>query len=724
MKLSHLSLAIISAITLAACGGGDDSNSAPLDPKPDQGVVDGVAVQQKVQKYFDAIKAGQKAEFPVLTASEEATLSKIDPKLAEQYKAEKAKRANPDADKIVDPTQTGVVDGFDLKVQSSYGAGQYVRGEKSNFDKQFNPEENSAPTTITGVGLDDQNPELTNIFFAKKSTKKDGKLIATQYVGIDPSKDVDDLLDGDSLQQQNKHNVALDAALLSYVGNTAPSEIEATGANNTTKNFWGTHGNAAAKIVEVDAVTEQIEAIETALEKYDTLTDDDKADRQVIKNKKVLDDALADLKKIKADENKKDRKLLVLDKYSNTIPWGDYIATSAEILKGSGGTAAAGASGTGNAATGSAGTPGLISVNFEPEAKAKTAADGLNDPKKFKIEAIQGTEEKSYSSTRIFGKNFSPDGDLDIVNSYKGATTVVSAASYNKSAGASGATGSGLTNFGEKADAESIGNKDAFNNYVAKGSTAGTPPKDPYLTSVRHSLAAEAMLLNDVQYGRVTGEIDAEKLNAAKPEDTVTHIQSPYTTREKDKAVNQYFYRGTNATTLKQMEALPQDKTLVYQGHALMYGIDNSFHGSKNSSLPYAFGKGKDDTAIGNFVRAEVNLGDSKVDGYVYNVWQKGSTSETVEDALVSFRGQVFGNTVLGEAKRVYQDKDASADFRASFFGEQAGEMGGSFNSNIAKDGYTHEGDVWGGVFGAKRQVEPVKKESEYDNGWLISHQK
>ncbi|KNZ40098.1 hypothetical protein AKG33_00595, partial [Dichelobacter nodosus] len=43
----------------------------------------------------------------------EATLSKIDPKLAEQYKAEKAKRANPDADKIVDPTQTGVVDGFD-----------------------------------------------------------------------------------------------------------------------------------------------------------------------------------------------------------------------------------------------------------------------------------------------------------------------------------------------------------------------------------------------------------------------------------------------------------------------------------------------------------------------------------------------------------------------------------------------------------------------------------
>ncbi|TGA65470.1 hypothetical protein E5E99_03115 [Dichelobacter nodosus] len=648
----------------------------------------------------------------------EATLSKIDPKLAEQYKAEKAKRANPDADKVVDPTQTGVVDGFDLKVQSSYGAGQYVRGEKSNFDKQFNPEENSAPTTITGVGLDDQNPELTNIFFAKKSTKKDGKLIATQYVGIDPSKDVDNLLDGDSLQQQNKHNVALDAALLSYVdGATGATDIQRDTGKNLTVAFWG-GSNAAAKIVKVDAVTEQIEAIETALEKYDTLNPEEKEEEQVIKNKKILDDALADLKKIKADENKKDRKLLVLDKYSNTIPWGDYKGTDPEILKGD--TGASGAT-AGVDPTKSAGAPGLISVNFEPEERGVTAASVLNDPKKFKIEAIQGTEEKSYSSTRIFGKNFSPDGDLDIVNSYKGATTVVSAQSLNKSAGATGATAtSGLTNFGAKADAEQISDKSKFNNYVAKGSTAGTPPKEPYLTSVRHSLAAEAMLLKDVQYGRVTGEIDAAKLDAAKPEDAITHIQSSYTTRNNDKAVNQYFYRGTNATTVEQMKALPQDKILAYKGHALMYGIDNSFHGGSKNGLPYAFGKGKENTAIGNFVRAEVDLNKDKVAGAVYNVWQKGETSELIPDNLVKFEGNVHGNTVLGTAERTY--KEGTADFRASFFGKEANEMGGSFNSNLAKDGYTHEGDVWGGVFGAQRTVEPVKKESEYDNGWLISH--
>ncbi|ABQ13351.1 transferrin-binding protein-like solute binding protein [Dichelobacter nodosus] len=638
----------------------------------------------------------------------EATLRQIAPELAAKYEAEKEKRGA-NLDKVVDPTQTGVVDGFDLSKQASYGAGQYVRGEKSNFDKQFNPEENSAPTTITGVGLDDQNPKLTNIFFAKKSDKKDGKLVATQYVGIDPNKDVDDLTDGDSLQQQNKHNVALDRALLSHTGNQPSDEIEYANGQNTTTTFWG-GANAAAQLIDVNVVDTQITIVKKALASYEKLEQADKEARAVKENKAILDKALADLEKIKADKAKYERtNLLVLDKYSKTIPWGDYIPTGSKILVGGDGAKAALVKEVGE--TGGVGAPGLIAVNFADEIRAVAEYEKIKSGATTLESNIQGTEENSYSSTRIFGKNFSPDGIKDVANSYKGATTVVSEASLAEKGATAGSTG--LVGFAD--NKATFDDKQGFEEFV-KGDSS-----NKVQNANRHSLAAEAIYLENVQYGRVSGDIDAEALANAKPEDgEIKHIQSPYTTRNSDKAVNQYFYRGTNATTLKEMEALPTDKILVYQGHALMYGIDNSFHGGKNSSLSYAFGKGKDNTAIGNFVRAEVDLNKDKVAGAVYNVWQKGETSELIPDNLVKFEGNVHGNTVLGTAERTY--KEGTADFRASFFGKEANEMGGSFNSNLAKDGYTHEGDVWGGVFGAQRTVEPVKKESEYDNGWLISH--
>ncbi|AXM45277.1 transferrin-binding protein-like solute binding protein, partial [Dichelobacter nodosus] len=179
------------------------------------------------------------------------------------------------------------------------------------------------------------------------------------------------------------------------------------------------------------------------------------------------------------------------------------------------------------------------------------------------------------------------------------------------------------------------------------------------------------------------------------------------------KADNFYFYRGIDATTIEQMAALPTDKILNYQGHALMYGIDNSFHGGDKSQFPTAWGTAGGTHAIGNFVSAEVDLSKGKVGGHVYNVWADGS-KDRVTDSLVKFRGNVHGNTVLGTAERTYKAGDA--DFRASFFGEQASEMGGSFNSVTTDEKYSSD-DVWGGVFGAKRTVEPVK--SDDGNGFL-----
>lgn len=64
-----------------------------------------------------------------------------------------------------------------------------------------------------------------------------------------------------------------------------------------------------------------------------------------------------------------------------------------------------------------------------------------------------------------------------------------------------------------------------------------------------------------------------------------------------------------------------------------------------------------------------------------------------------------MGNTVIGTADRTYLVGDDKADFRASFFGSQAEEMGGSINSvtREQKYGSAYEDTDWGGVFGARR---------------------
>ena len=52
-----------------------------------------------------------------------------------------------------------------------------------------------------------------------------------------------------------------------------------------------------------------------------------------------------------------------------------------------------------------------------------------------------------------------------------------------------------------------------------------------------------------------------------------------------------------------------------------------------------------------------------------------------------------------GEADRTYIDGNDKAAFKGSFFGDQAQELGGSFNS--ITDGYGKS--EWGGVFGAQQ---------------------
>lgn len=247
--------------------------------------------------------------------------------------------------------------------------------------------------------------------------------------------------------------------------------------------------------------------------------------------------------------------------------------------------------------------------------------------------------------------------------------------------------------------------------------TLATPTAQGYYADldskpIQYSIGAKPITLQKVQYGRVTTNLDltADGTNLLPN----GFLRAPFEKKGTDESVDNYFFRGVDETTIDQMNALPSNQVARYEGHALMYGIDNSFHGIRTDhnqkNLPNAFDGtgGKNATAhtlgLGNFVEADVNFGTKKVVGDVYNAWLEQLDKPNVyKDKLVTFHGDVIGNTVIGTADRTYAPGDDEADFRAAFFGSQADEMGGSFNSVKAtnKYGSAYEVGDWGGVFGA-----------------------
>ena len=249
--------------------------------------------------------------------------------------------------------------------------------------------------------------------------------------------------------------------------------------------------------------------------------------------------------------------------------------------------------------------------------------------------------------------------------------------------------------------------------------TLATPTAQGYRADLdskptQYSIGAKPITLQKVQYGRVTSNLDLTASGANLLPNGF--LRAPFEKKGTDDSVDNYFFRGVDATTIDQMNALPSNQIARYEGHALMYGIDNSFHGIRTNrsqkDLPNAFDGtgGSNATAhtlgLGNFVEADVNFGTKKVTGDVYNAWLEQLDKPGVyKDKLVTFNGDVIGNTVIGTADRTYAPGDDEADFRAAFYGSQADEMGGSFNSVKAtnKYGSAYEVGDWGGVFGATK---------------------
>ena len=225
--------------------------------------------------------------------------------------------------------------------------------------------------------------------------------------------------------------------------------------------------------------------------------------------------------------------------------------------------------------------------------------------------------------------------------------------------------------------------------------------------------------LNHVQYGRVTANTDtniiADLTKAYNKGDRYYQFVTTNKVNEnngqnvdqfnrEDTTIDYYFARGLEPT-----KKMPTEGKINYLGHALTYGLDNSFHGGdkdKNNGNAVALNP-RD--AIGNFVAATLDTATKQVNGSIYNVWNVDTANlakGVVKDNLVTFSGEVQGNTssIVGTAKLAYTPAAGTptdASFRGGFFGDNASELAG--NINTTKEGYGKT--AWGAVFGAKSLV-------------------
>ena len=675
MKLTNLSLAIMVAVGVAACGGsGDDNSNKPADP----------------------------------------------PKNNNQGQTDNNNQPTPPAAEphVVDPTGTQVVDDKDLTKQNTVGTLQYVRREDSQYDRVNNPTKPASASPLLGVTLNDQNPSLTNIVLARQDlTRADGVAVKAQFagsdnpipVGLDGTANHDSVKNGKSLQEENFGNVDVLAGLYQVGANNVDDKHLDDGTTaNVANNVDAKTGKIKRVAVDkanvyqyakVDPATGKrvaptavaaVTADTPAPGKHTNLTASTGADLSAIIDPAQWQEKDGGIKRTGKDIDGKDlyvyrgdttagpanpvaKTVVTLTdaktkgaRYGDQLVWWTAPETAFEneftrtgkALTATELQAALAPGKPDSLAKSAAATNGLVRVG----GGLSTLGQELNwnkDENKW--------EDHHNTTTRIFGRYHLAYADSAADSKVKGAKPVA----LNSFKGAK--------------------------SFIAEYET-GKPTK-----ATQYSLGAEPMTLQNVQYGRVTTNLDVDAGDAGYPDG---FIRSPYKNKNDSTAVDNYFYRGTNATTIEQMAALPSDQTVTYHGHALMYGIDNSFHSGGARNLPNAFAGATDGLGLGNFVEAQANFGTKRMIGKVYNEWLlDASKAATTRDNLVQFQGTITGNTVVGTADRTYIAGDDNATFKASFFGEKAEELGGSFNSVKDADKYgaaDGSGD-WGGVFGASK---------------------
>ena len=666
MKLTNLSLAVMVAVGVAACGGsGDDNSNKPADPPK--------------QPTPNQPQQPQQPEAPT----------------------------NPQ--QAVDPTGTQVVDDKDLTKQNTVGTLQYIRRDGSQYDRVLNPSKPASASPLLGTTLNEQNPRLTNIVLARQDiTRADGTPVKAQFTGSDNPMPLnaageaikDSVNNENSLQEENFNNVDVLAGLY---------KVPYDAADRTVSNVDDFHNDFANNLDDKKQIKREpvLGSQFQPVYQYSQVTADGKR-----MDPTLAGDAVAGIDNATTIKT----ATAIMDKHAVNTGTNEVVKKSedgSDIYTYRGFTTASAPLKARNTVTltfangdkgGTRYGKGLVwwtapeqaFENYESRGGTREAHDidvAVNDS----LAATNGLvrvggglstlgqelnynkeenkwEDHQKTSTRIFGhyhlayadtQSKSPGVKPVELNSFSGAKSFI--AEYE-------------TEAANAADAESKVGK-----------------------TTQYSIGAIPSTLKHVQYGRVTTNLD---LDAGKDGYPDGFIRSPFANKGDDNTVDNYFYRGTDATTIEQMAALPNDQKAVYQGHALMYGIDNSYHGGGGRNLPNAFAGTTNGLGLGNFVEARVDFGKKRVLGDVYNEWLLDpSKAATTRDNLVRFQGNIIGNTVIGSADRTYIAGDDCAIFKASFFGEKAEEMGGSFNTvqDTSKYGDAYGQNDWGGVFGASK---------------------
>ncbi|MBR6026968.1 MAG: transferrin-binding protein-like solute binding protein [Neisseriaceae bacterium] len=665
MQLKKLTLATLLALSLAACGGGDDDGSnQPVDPQD-----------------------------PTVNPDDQG----------------QGDNGNASNDGFVQPENEDVGYGvqFDIETQSSILSGVKVRGATSEFD--INPAKGESQGTrqysnrmgSLNIGESAQGDKyLTNIQLAhlkgpasdeavadSKSGLTEGQTVqVNQLVGMDPSAPEAGKLysvakesgitatggaqptyyngytkvdDNTSLQLLNEPNVVVAGATLLGTGaSTAqavadPSGVVAVTPTTAAQGTADTDYDYYADAAKAQAAYDEVVAQRTNLQNATSAADVTAAKTDLAKAEKAWETA----------RNAMNTKLATqLKKVAKETPNGVESGIGGILLP-STGTNLLFAQTAVDAPISTVGTAGPIDHGLVGIDIDNTHA------------GIWGNDDDYVTTTRVFGHYYLDPG-------------------------------------AKKIDGNAVAMPEDYNSYL-RGDviTVGTH---------KGELVVFPTILNEVQYGRVTADLDYSSsaylvTDAGKFEYRISPLAA-HNPAHDGSEVDTYFARGVNPTKVDTMNNLfASDQVLNYQGHAIMFGLDNKFHGGKTAGdSPNAVViKNSEGRGLGNFVQARFDTGAKTLTGDVYNVWAFKADDGSVKrvmDSLVEFNADVRGNTVAGKANLTY-DKASEGEIRGSFFGANADELGGTFSA-VTYDQNKSSEISWGGAFGAKK----VTKATGYSN--------
>lgn len=320
-------------------------------------------------------------------------------------------------------------------------------------------------------------------------------------------------------------------------------------------------------------------------------------------------------------------------------------------------------------------------------------------------------DEKTYSSKNDIALVYQ-DGRVNytqysgrVVDGKNGKDLVDPAGLTNSARDKSNAKARGLSN----TVAEMYGHLTFADSSDDNRAKTNTNLKDRELANLPLAAEGHSNQLNRVQYGRVTSHLGGHKREDFKDGVVENTFVVNYGLYGQDNTENNYFYRGVGNTTDKQLAALGNDKTFTYKGHAVTYGLDDSFKSFEKEGIPNAVGS-RYDFVSGSHVVADVNTALDSVTGSIFNNWYDSYDKKVKQGDLVQFKGDLLSNGAIS-GKSVYMKDKSTGTFAATLYGDKAQEMGGVVSSNDKT-----LGKAWGAVFGANRSNEAGAK-----GGWGAS---